>query len=251
MEGTVAAAILLPFLGTALGACAALGVKNRLPETISRACSGFAAGVMTAASVWSLLIPALEQTRTGGPFSVFTVIGGLFAGALGMMGAEKTAERLMGRKRGGTVSGTAMMILAVTLHNVPEGLAVGVACAGLADRTGTAAGVTAFSLGIALQNIPEGAVISLPLRAQGKSRTLACGCGALSGAVEPVAAVIALLAAAPVGRMMPFLLSGAAGAMLHVTVQELIPEAVTPASRRGALSFTAGFALMMAMDVLL
>ena len=251
MDGFIAAAILLPFLGTALGACAALGVKKQLPESLNRACSGFAAGVMTAASVWSLLIPALAQTHADGPLSVFAVIGGFCAGAIGMAATEKAAARLARKKRGGKLSGTAMLILAVTLHNVPEGLAVGVACAGLADRTGTAAGVMALSTGIALQNVPEGAVISLPLRAGGKGRARSCGCGILSGAVEPVAALIALPAAALVGRMMPFLLSAAAGAMLHVTVQELIPEAVTPASRRGALSFAAGFALMMAMDVLL
>lgn len=251
MFGTIAAAVLLPFFGTALGACAALGVKKRLSESLKRACSGFAAGVMTAASVWSLLLPALELTQPDGPLSVFTVVGGFCAGAAGMAVTEKAAEGIMMRRNGGALSGTALMILAVTLHNVPEGLAVGVACAGLADRTGTAAGVMALSLGIALQNVPEGAVISLPLRAQGKSRARSSGCGVLSGAVEPVAAVIALLAAAPIGRMMPLLLSSAAGAMLHVTVQELIPEAVTSASRRGALSFTAGFALMMAMDVLL
>ncbi|MBQ6067806.1 MAG: ZIP family metal transporter [Clostridia bacterium] len=251
MEGTIAAVILLPFFGTALGACAALGVKEKLPQALNRACSGFAAGVMTAASVWSLLIPALEQTKPHGPFSVFAVIGGYFAGVIGMTATEKTAARLLRKRRGGTLSGTAMMILAVTLHNVPEGLAVGVACAGLANHTDTVAGVTALSLGIALQNVPEGAVISLPLRAGGKSRARSCGYGVLSGTVEPASAVIALLAAAPIGRMMPFLLSCAAGAMLHVTVQELIPEAVTPASRRGAISFAAGFALMMAMDVLL
>ena len=247
----IAAAVLLPLLGTALGACAALFLNNRLPESLNRGCSGFAAGVMTAASVWSLLIPALEQSLREGALSAAFAVGGFGAGVGGMLALERAAEWLYRQKRGGALSGVAFMILAVTLHNLPEGLAVGVACAGLADNAGAAAGAMALSLGIALQNIPEGAIISLPLRAQGKSRAKACGCGVASGAVEPVAAAVALLAAAPVARMMPLLLCFAAGAMIYVTVQELIPEAVTERTRLGSLSFAAGFALMMTMDVLL
>ena len=251
MDISIAAAVLLPFAGTALGACAALFLKSSLPESFQRGCSGFAAGVMTAASVWSLLIPALEQAATTGPLCMAPALGGFCAGVFAMIWTENAVARLYRRRSRGALSGTTFMILAVTLHNVPEGLAVGVACAGLADGTATAVGTAALSLGIALQNIPEGAVISLPLRAQGKGRVKACACGAASGAVEPVAAVAALLAAAPALRLMPFFLSFAAGAMIYVTVQELIPEAVTERSRTGSAAFAAGFALMMAMDVLL
>ena len=251
MNMMIAAAVLLPFAGTALGACSALFLKSSLPEAFHRGCDGFAAGVMTAASVWSLLIPALEQAQEEGAFSVASAVGGFGAGVGGMLVLERAAERLYRKKRGDTLSGTAFMILAVTLHNLPEGLAVGIACAGLADRTGAVAGVMALSLGIALQNVPEGAIISLPLRAQGKGKLKACACGVASGAVEPVAAVFALLAAAPVLRLMPFFLSFAAGAMIYVTVQELIPEAVTEHSRLGSVAFAAGFTLMMTMDVLL
>ena len=251
MNMLIAAAVLLPFAGTVLGACAALFLKSSLPEAFRRGCSGFAAGVMTAASVWSLLIPALEQAVTNGPLRVLSVLGGFCVGVSGMIVTEKAVTRLYRRSSGSTLSGTAFMILAVTLHNIPEGLAVGIACAGLADHTGTVAGAMALSLGIALQNVPEGAIISLPLRAQGKGKLKACACGVASGAVEPVAAVFALLAAAPVLRLMPFFLSFAAGAMIYVTVQELIPEAVTERSRLGSVAFAAGFALMMTMDVLL
>lgn len=251
MNMMIAAAVLLPFAGTALGACAALFLKGILSEAFHRGCVGFAAGVMTAASVWSLMIPALEQLQQDRALSAAFAVGGFGTGVGGMLVLERAAEWLYRKKRGGTLSGTAFMIFAVTLHNIPEGMAVGIACAGLADRTDAISGVMALSLGIALQNVPEGAVISLPLRAKGNGTLKACACGVASGAVEPVAAIIALLAAAPVLRLMPFFLSFAAGAMIYVTVQELIPEAVTERSRLGSVAFAAGFSLMMAMDVLL
>ena len=251
MNTTITAAVFVPFFGTTLGAALALMFKKRFPDRLNRVCGGFAAGVMTAASVWSLLLPALEQAGSGGFISA---LAGFLAGGLGMIATEKAAAALMKKRdRDGTLSSAVFLILAVTLHNVPEGLAVGVACAGFAAGNGTltAAGLTALSLGIALQNIPEGAIISLPLLARGTGRLKAVGCGVASGAVEPVAALVALAAASPVRRLMPFFLSAAAGAMLYVTAQELLPEASAPPSRDGSLSFLAGFALMMTMDVLL
>lgn len=253
MTISIPAVIAIPLIGTSLGAMLALFLRRGLPEGVNRACGGFAAGVMTAASVWSLLLPAIAQAEKGGGTGFLAVAGGFCAGIAGMILTEKAVNALYRKKNGSrsALSGTAFLILAVTLHNIPEGLAVGVACAGLADGSATAAGVTALSLGIALQNVPEGAIISLPLRTGGTSRRKAFGAGALSGAVEPAAAVIALLAASPILRMMPFFLSAAAGAMLYVTVQELIPEAAEGGSRIGSLTFAAGFLLMMTMDVLL
>ncbi len=255
MDGTITAAVWMPFLGTAVGAAAVLFVRNRFPEGLTRLCGGFAAGVMTAASVWSLLLPAIGQAESGGAAAFAAVPGGFLAGVIGMVLTEKAVTALYRRRNNEekTLSGTAFMFLAVTLHNVPEGLAVGIACAGLTGKAPalSPAGVMALSLGIALQNIPEGAIISLPLRAEGTSKGRALLGGALSGAVEPIAAGIALLAAAPILRLMPFFLSFAAGAMLYVTVQELIPDAVTERSRLGSGAFAAGFVLMMAMDVML
>lgn len=255
MYTTIAAAILIPFFGTALGAATALLLKKRLPERMNRLCGGFAAGVMTAASVWSLLLPAIEQSLAEAKSAFLAVPAGLACGILGMIGTEKAVDTLYRRRRKGAggLSGSAFMILAVTLHNIPEGLAVGVACAGLtgAAKALSPAGVTALAVGIALQNIPEGAIISLPLLTEGKPRGRAFLAGVLSGAVEPAAALFALLAAAPVARLMPFLLSFAAGAMLYVTVQELIPEAVENRSHDGSAAFSVGFMLMMVMDVLL
>lgn len=255
MDGTITAAVWMPFFGTALGASAVLFVRDRFPERLRRLCGGFAAGVMTAASVWSLLLPAIGQAESGGTAAFTAVPGGFLAGVIGMILTERAVAALYRRKndQNKPLSGTAFMILAVTLHNVPEGLAVGIACAGLTGKAPalSPAGVTALSLGIALQNIPEGAIISMPLRAEGKSRGRALLGGALSGAVEPIAAGIALLAAAPILRLMPFFLSFAAGAMLYVTVQELIPEAVTENSRLGSAAFSMGFVLMMTMDVML
>ena len=252
MNLTITAAVFVPFFGTTMGAALALLCKKRFPERLNRVCGGFAAGVMTAASVWSLLLPAIEQAAAA-PFGMTAVLGGFLTGAAGMIVTEKAVAALCRKKDRRVISGTAFMILAVTLHNIPEGLAVGVACAGYAagDGTVTAAGLTALSVGIALQNIPEGAIISLPLLTGGTARLKAFACGAASGAVEPAAALLALAAAAPVRRMMPFFLSAAAGAMLYVTAQELIPEASAPPSRSGSVSFMAGFTLMMAMDVLL
>ena len=249
---SIAAAVALPFIGTSLGAILALFLRSGLPDGVMRACGGFASGVMTAAAIWSLLLPAIEQTEKDGIAGFSFAAGGFCAGIACMLLTENAVNALIRRRKGnnGALSGTAFLILAVTLHNIPEGLAVGIACAGLADRAAFA-GAMALSLGIAIQNIPEGAIISLPLRARGKSRLKACGAGVLSGAVEPVAAVIALTAAAPVVRLMPCFLSAAAGAMLYVTVQELIPEASAPPSRTGSLTFSAGFLLMMSLDVLL
>lgn len=227
MYTTIAAAILIPFFGTSLGAGTALLLKNRLPDRMNRLCGGFAAGVMTAASVWSLLIPAIEQSLEGAKIAFLAVPAGFACGILTMIGTERAVDTLYHRRKNGK--------------------------GGLSGAAGalSPAGVAALAVGIALQNIPEGAIISLPLLTEGKPRGRAFWAGVLSGAVEPVAALCALLAAAPVIRLMPFFLSFAAGAMLYVTVQELIPEAVDDRSHEGSVSFCVGFALMMVMDVLL
>lgn len=254
MPTVITALILLPFAGTSLGACLSLFLKHdHIPDAFHHACEGFAGGVMTAASVWSLLLPAIRQAESTADLSFLSVALGFGAGVLSILLTEQAAQAVYRKtnRREQTPSGTALMILAVTLHNIPEGLAVGIACAGLADRTGTAAGAAALSLGIALQNIPEGAIISLPLRAQGANRRKSCGAGVLSGAVEPLAAAVTLFAAAPIIRLMPFFLSFAAGAMVLVTVRELIPEAAASRSPIGSILFSCGFLLMMTMDVLL
>ncbi len=253
MDQTIAAAVALPFIGTSLGALLTLLLKRQIPESLHRGSSGFAAGVMTAASVWSLLLPAIDQGQPAGIIGFLPVAFGFSAGLPVMLLTETAAQAMSRKKRGveNKLSGTAFLALAVTLHNVPEGLAVGVACAGMKDGAGTAAGALALSLGIALQNVPEGAIISMPLRADGHSRVKAILAGILSGAVEPVAALFALWASAPVVRLMPLFLSFAAGAMLCVTVQELIPDAVKPESYAGSVGYAAGFLLMMTLDVLL
>ena len=212
--------IMIPFLGTALGSACVFFMKKSLGDLVQRALAGFAAGVMVAASIWSLLIPAIEQSE--GPKS------------------------RLGR--------TTMMVLAVTLHNIPEGMSVGVMYAGFLAGNAqiTAASVLVLSLGIAIQNFPEGAIISMPLRAEGESKGKAFLGGVLSGVVEPIGAVLTLLAAQLVIPALPYFLSFAAGAMLYVVVEELIPEmSQGKHSNIGTVFFAAGFSVMMTLDVAL
>ena len=223
--------ILIPFLGTSLGAGCVFFLKNSLRDGIQRALTGFAAGVMVAASVWSLLIPAMEQAAALGRLAFFPAAAGFWLGILFLLLLDHLTPHLhqnslQAEGPKSQLQRTTMMVLAVTLHNIPEGMAVGVVYAGYLAGTAqiTAAGALALSLGIAIQNFPEGAIISMPLRAEGMKKGRAFWGGVLSGIVEPIGAVLTILAAGIVVPALPYLLSFAAGAMLYVVVEELIPE---------------------------
>ena len=245
-------ALLIPFLGTALGSAFVFFMKKDMPELLQKVLLGFASGVMVAASVWSLLIPGLE-------------LGGIWPATLGLLGGfafllliDQITPHLhpVGGPEGpkSKLSKTAMLALAVTIHNFPEGMAVGVAIAGaLSGGAGmTAAGALALSLGIAIQNVPEGAIISMPLRAAGNSRWKSFWVGTLSGVVEPIGGLLVILLSSAVTPLMPFFLAFAAGAMLYVVVEELVPEASQGAhSNIATIGFAIGFALMMVLDVVM
>ena len=244
--------ILLPFLGTTFGAGCVFFMRNGLRPMVQRALTGFAAGVMVAASVWSLLVPAMEQAAELGRWTFLPAVIGFWLGILFLLALDRTIPHL--HQNSSQPEGphtrlkrTTMLVLAVTLHNIPEGMAVGVVLAGwMAGNSGiTAAGTLALSLGIALQNFPEGAIISMPLQAEGMGKGRAFLYGVLSGIVEPLAAGLILPA-------LPYLLSFAAGAMIYVVVEELIPEASAGEhSNLGTLFFAAGFTIMLALDVAL
>lgn len=226
---------------------------------VQRSLAGFAAGVMVAASIWSLLIPAIEQSESMGRLSFLPAFIGFWIGILFLLLLDHMIPHLHVRSEQAegpksNLSRTAMMVLAVTLHNIPEGMAVGVMYAGfLAGNTPiTAAGALALSIGIAIQNFPEGAIISMPLRAEGESKNRAFLGGVLSGVVEPIGAVLTILAAQLVIPVLPYLLSFAAGAMLYVVVEELIPEmSQGEHSNIGTIFFAVGFSVMMVLDVAL
>ena len=251
--------ILIPFLGTTLGAACVLFMKKTLGTSVQRALVGFAAGVMVAASVWSLLIPAIEQSENMGAFAFLPAFVGFWIGVLFLLALDHLIPHLhIGSDRAegpkSTFGRTTMMVLAVTLHNIPEGMAVGVMYAGfLSDNTQiTAAGALALSIGIAIQNFPEGAIISMPLKAEGVKKSKAFLGGVLSGVVEPIGAVLTLIAAQFIIPALPYLLSFAAGAMLYVVVEELIPEmSQGQHSNVGTVFFAVGFSVMMALDVAL
>lgn len=259
MQAQVFQGIMIPFLGTALGSACVLFMKNKLNPMVQRALTGFAAGVMVAASVWSLLVPAMEQSGNMGQWAFLPAVAGFWIGILFLLLLDRTVPHLhmnSSRAEGpeSSLQKTTMLVLAVTLHNLPEGMAVGVVYAGwLSGNSGiTAMGALALSLGIAIQNFPEGAIISMPLRAEGVSRKKAFLYGALSGAVEPVGAALTILAAGFVIPLLPYLLSFAAGAMVYVVVEELIPEmSEGKHSNVGTVFFAAGFTVMMALDVAL
>lgn len=250
--------IMLPFLGTSLGAAGVFFMRGRFSGQLRRALSGFAAGVMAAASVWSLLIPAIEQAEYMGIWSFVPAVAGFWMGVLLLLGLDSLVSRLYMRRENGAperrLRRTAMLVLAVTLHNIPEGLAVGVAFAGCLSESASisTAGAMALALGIAIQNLPEGAIISMPLRAAGFGGARAFAAGMLSGIVEPIGAALTLLAARLVIPIMPYLLSFAAGAMLYVVADELAPEmASNRHSRVGTVFFAIGFSAMMLLDVAL
>ena len=250
---------MIPFLGTSLGAACVFFLKKSLGDLVQRALTGFAAGVMVAASIWSLLIPAIARSAERGRWAFAPAAVGFWVGVLFLLGLDhaiphlhRNAQQTEGPKS--QLRRTTMMVLAVTLHNIPEGMAVGVVYAGYlaGDAQITSAGALALSLGIAIQNFPEGAIISLPLRAEGMGQSKAFAGGVLSGVVEPVGAVVTIWAAQAVLPALPYLLSFAAGAMLYVVVEELIPEmSQGQHSNVGTLCFALGFSVMMALDVAL
>ena len=252
--------ILIPFLGTAAGAACVFFMKRSLGDLVQRSLAGFAAGVMVAASIWSLLIPAIEQSEGMGKLSFLPAFIGFWVGVLFLLLLDHLIPHLhVGSNQAegpkSRLGRTTMMVLAVTLHNIPEGMAVGVVFAGmLSGSTGiTAAGAFSLAIGIAIQNFPEGAIISMPLKSEGQmSRKKAFLYGTLSGAVEPVGAALTIALASVIDPFLPYLLSFAAGAMLYVVVEELIPEASEGEhSNLGTVGFAVGFVLMMVLDVAL
>lgn len=259
MNTSIIAALLIPFAGTLIGSAFVFFMKKEMPVLLQKALLGFASGVMVAASVWSLLIPSMEMSAGEGICTVLPAAIGFIAG-MGFLLAvdyltphlhigDESPEGLKAR-----ISKTAMLALAVTIHNIPEGMAVGVVIAGsLQDGIGIApAAAMATAIGIAIQNIPEGAIISMPMRAAGNSRRKSFLIGGLSGIVEPIGAVLVILLASLMTPILPYFLAFAAGAMLYVVVEELIPEAsVGQHSNISTIGFAIGFVLMMALDVVL
>ena len=258
MTGETILGILIPFAGTSLGAAMVFILRRQISDGLNKILTGFAAGVMVAASFWSLLEPALESSAEMGKLSFLpAAIGFLIGVGFLLLLDEITPHMHFNNQDEGPKSGlkrTTKLILAVTLHNIPEGMAVGVVYAGfLAGNTGiSAAGALALALGIAIQNFPEGAIVSMPLRAEGMNKGKTFLFGVLSGVVEPIAAVITVAAAGAVVPVMPYFLAFAAGAMMYVVVEELIPEmSEGKRSNLGTIAFSLGFVVMMILDVAL
>ena len=259
---TIILGLLIPFIGTAAGSACVFFLKKDLRASIQRALTGFAAGVMVAASIWSLIVPAIEQSEDKGRLAFLPAFIGIWLGVLFLLILDNVIPHLhhsieredQAEGPRSKLSRTIMLVLAVTLHNIPEGMAVGVVYAGLlyGSTNITAGGALALALGIAIQNFPEGAIISMPLFAEGKRKGKSFLLGVLSGAVEPIFGGLTVLIASLVVPAMPYLLSFAAGAMLYVVVEELIPEmSEGEHSNIGVVFFAVGFSLMMALDVAL
>ena len=259
METLVIYGLLIPFVGTSLGSACVFFLKKGLGDRVQRGLTGFASGVMVAASIWSLLIPAMDQSSGAGSLAFLPAVIGFWAGILFLLGLDHLIPHLHQKSHHAEGPHTrlrrsTMMVLAVTLHNIPEGMAVGVVYAGYLAGDGqiTMMGALALSLGIAIQNFPEGAAIALPLRQEGLSRAKSFWMGALSGVVEPIFALLTVLMVGSLQPLMPWLLSFAAGAMIYVVVEELIPEAhLGEHSHIGTLGVLAGFLIMMILDVAL
>ena len=255
----VAIGVLLPFLGTTAGAACVFFLKKQISPNLQRSFTGFAAGVMVAASVWSLLIPAMDMSEDMGKLGFVPALVGFLLGVFFLLLMDSfiphlhlSSDKPEGAKS--SLGRTAMLMLAVTIHNLPEGAACGAIFAGVLSGDGsvTLAGAITLSIGIAIQNFPEGAIISLPLRSEGHSRIKSFLLGSLSGIVEPLGAVLAILLASVVTPILPYMLGFAAGAMIYVVVEELIPEASEGEhSNLGTVAFVIGFALMMVLDVAL
>lgn len=251
--------VMLPFIGTTLGAACVFFMRGKMNEKLQKGLAGFAAGVMVAASIWSLLIPAMEQAADMGKFAWVPAVIGFWLGILLLLVLDKVVPHLHvnSKEAEGPKSNlkkTTMLVLAVALHNLPEGMAVGVVFAGLisGNESITLMGALALSIGIAIQNFPEGAIISMPLRAEGVSKGRAFLYGVLSGIVEPIGAVLTILAASIAVPTLPYMLSFSAGAMMYVVVEELIPEtAEGKHSNIGTVCFALGFTIMMTLDVAL
>lgn len=254
-----AIALMLPFIGTAAGAACVFFIKKQISMNLQRVFTGFAAGVMVAASVWSLLIPAMDMSEGMGKFAFFPALVGFLLGIGFLLFMDNLIPHLHvgsdhpeGQKS--NLGRSAMMFLAVTIHNLPEGAACGAILAGVLSGQGsvTMAGAITLTIGIAIQNFPEGAIISLPLRSEGNSKGKAFALGALSGIVEPLGAIIAIALAGIITPILPYMLAFAAGAMIYVVVEELIPESCEGEhSNIGTIAFAVGFALMMVLDVAL
>lgn len=251
--------LLIPFLGTTLGASMVFLMKNKMSAKTEKILLGFASGVMIAASIWSLIIPAIEMAETQGkvawvPATIGFMLGIVFLLVLDSLVPHLHLETEKPEGIKSKLKKTTMMLFAVTLHNIPEGMAVGVTFAGaLMGNTGiTLAGAIALSCGIAVQNFPEGAIVSMPLKSEGISKPKAFLYGALSGIVEPIAAIITILLANTVMPILPYMLSFAAGAMIYVVVEELIPESQAGEhSNIGTIGVAIGFVIMMILDVAL
>ena len=251
--------LLIPFLGTTLGSATVFLMKNKLNKKVEKILLGFAAGVMIAASVWSLLIPSIDMAQEQGilpwlPAAIGIMLGIVFLLVLDSLIPHLHLESTKPEGIKIKLKKTTMMVFAVTLHNIPEGMAVGVSFAGtLMENTGiTLAGAFALAIGIAIQNFPEGAIISMPLKAEGMSKGKAFLYGTLSGIVEPIGAIITILLTSTVIPILPYVLSFAAGAMIYVVVEELIPESqVGEHSNIGTIGVAIGFTIMMILDVAL
>jgi ZIP family zinc transporter len=259
MNETVMQGLAIPFIGTTAGAACVFLMRGALEERVDKALTGFAAGVMVAASVWSLLLPAIEQSAAWGKWSFVPAVAGFWVGILFLLILDHAIPHLhrFSKEAEGPASHltrATMLVLAVTLHNIPEGMAVGVVYAGWLAGSAhiTATGALALSLGIAIQNFPEGAIISMPLAMGGMRRGKAFAAGMLSGVVEPIGGALTILAAGLIVPALPYLLSFAAGAMIYVVVEELIPEmSAGRHSNVGTLCFALGFTVMLALDVAL
>ena len=256
---TIAVGLIIPLLGTMLGSAFVFFMKDEMPDRVQKTMLGFASGVMVAASVWSLLIPAMEMEEAKGAWSVLPASVGFLLGiGFLLMIDELTPHLHLGNSQPegprSRLSRTAMLALAVTIHNLPEGMAVGVVFAGAGSGVSniSLASAVAVSLGIAIQNVPEGAIISMPMRAEGNSRWRSFWIGSLSGVVEPVGGLAVVLLASLLTPVLPYMLAFAAGAMFYVVVEELIPEASSGRhTNLSTIGFAVGFVLMMVLDVVM
>ena len=255
----LALGLMIPFAGTALGSAMVFWMRREMNRKVEKMLLGFASGVMIAASVWSLLIPAIDMAAEQGKISWIPAAVGFLGGIAFLLGLDSLVPHLhleSTEPEGleANLKKTTMLVLAVTLHNIPEGMSVGVTFAGaLLGNTGiTMAGAFTLAVGIAIQNFPEGAIISMPLRSEGMDRRRAFVYGALSGIVEPIAAAVTILLAEQIVPALSYMLAFAAGAMIYVVVEELIPESQTGEhSNIGTIGVAAGFVLMMVLDVAL